>query len=132
MNLKGYLKTRGVLANALFKKEAAMLNLPWPLPKGWVSVYGDIEISKEAEERLRNFLNNKGRSHPDLFQQRNQTARTELPASIFAHQAAQQLAKNIQVELEARIRSELMKHAEKIVEEVAKSLAASVKSNLAG
>lgn len=104
MNLKGYLKTRGVLANALFKKEAAMLNLPWPLPRGWVSIYGDIEISKDAEDRLRKFLSNKGRSHQD----------------------AQQIAKNIQAELEARIRAELMKHAEKIVDEVAREIAKNI------
>ena len=147
MNLKGYLKTRGVLANALFKKEAAMLNLPWPLPRGWVSIYGDIEISKDAEERLRNFLRNKGRSHQDLFQQedkpdylallkqleasKNQVERT-MRVSNFAHQSAQQIAKNIQAELEARIRAELMKHAERIVVEVAREIAKNIKSNLAG
>jgi len=67
MKLVDYLKTRSVNTNALLKKEAEILGLPWPLKTGWVELYGGIEVSKSTEERLRKALLAKGRGHEDLF-----------------------------------------------------------------
>ena len=58
MNLHEYLRRRSKFknANALTHPEARLLKMPWPLPKGWPSKYGNIEIDQTLLDRLDNAL----------------------------------------------------------------------------
>ena len=52
MKLKDYLKKRNKSANALTLAEAKVIHINYPLEKGWVKTYGDIELSAETLEKL--------------------------------------------------------------------------------
>jgi len=52
MKLINYLQIRGKLSNALTRAEAKILYIDYPLEKGWLDKFGEIEIPDEIIIKL--------------------------------------------------------------------------------
>jgi hypothetical protein len=63
MNIKQYLNAKySGKATTMLSCEAKAFGIPYPLPTGWLFKYGDIEITNDTANRLKNYLQKSNKS----------------------------------------------------------------------
>ncbi len=113
MNLEAYLRTRHNKVNSLTKKEAELLSISYPLGKGWVKRYANIEIPSEMMTRL-----NEAREQSKLYRVEVKN-RQAPPLKLSAKQKKQQKAEI--AKLVGRIVAHGCKNAERMTEHLTRT-----------
>lgn len=109
ITVREYLEVRFSRANALTRKEALLIGLPWPLEKGWVKKHASVQIDDGAAHQLkaiadaqkarynadrmerkeRNRLNKMVRSGAMTINDANEALKASLPAQQPKQQPSQ-------------------------------------------